>query len=196
MSQDLLSRLDFDSILFEFIFGFIFTSMFALSLDRYTLSMAYRLMMDSGPVHVYCHMQPISGCGSSAGWTLVMKIDGSKVTLQRRTRFLFYKLLYTVYTFSKIKLEGYHQWRVLIGWATSRLSGVLQKTTVIFSESKLTSHFQTSKFPANKRTTIELENWKKKNCPNSVTERSSTEKSPTVAALLWERRDWTELWNL
>ena len=46
---------------------------------RYSLSMAYRLTMDSDPVHVYCHMQPISGCGPSAGWTLVMKIDGSEV---------------------------------------------------------------------------------------------------------------------
>ena len=29
---------------------------------------------------VYCHMTEISGCGSG-GWTLVMKIDGSKVKI-------------------------------------------------------------------------------------------------------------------
>ena len=28
-----------------------------------------------------------------------------------------------IQAFSKIKLVGYHQWHVLIGWATSRLSG-------------------------------------------------------------------------
>ena len=28
----------------------------------------------------YCHMTEISGCGSG-GWTLVMKIDGSKVKI-------------------------------------------------------------------------------------------------------------------
>ena len=30
--------------------------------------------------HVYCHMTEISGCGPG-GWTLVMKIDGSKVKM-------------------------------------------------------------------------------------------------------------------
>ena len=28
--------------------------------------------------HVYCHMTELPGCGSG-GWTLVMKIDGTKV---------------------------------------------------------------------------------------------------------------------
>ena len=68
---------------------------------------------------------------------------------------------------------------------------VLQKTTVVFSESKLVTRFQTLRFPANKQRTRELDNWKKKNCPNSATEWSSTERSPAVAALLWKRRDWT-----
>ena len=34
--------------------------------------------MDSGKVQVYCHMTDIPGCGGG-GWTLVMKINGSKV---------------------------------------------------------------------------------------------------------------------
>ena len=34
--------------------------------------------MDSGKVQVYCHMAEIPGC-DGGGWTLVMKINGSKV---------------------------------------------------------------------------------------------------------------------
>ena len=34
----------------------------------------------SGKVPVYCHMASLNGCGSG-GWTLVMKIDGSKVRI-------------------------------------------------------------------------------------------------------------------
>ena len=60
---------------------------------------------------------------------------------------------------------------------------ILQKTAVVndscvFSERKPITRFQTMRFPANKRRTRDSENWKKKNCPNSVTERSSTEGRP------------------
>ena len=41
--------------------------------------MAYKLQTDVGKVPVYCHMTSIEGCGSG-GWTMVMKIDGHKVT--------------------------------------------------------------------------------------------------------------------
>ena len=41
---------------------------------------AYELNVDSNEVQVYCHMTNINGCGSG-GWTLAMKIDGSKVQL-------------------------------------------------------------------------------------------------------------------
>lgn len=40
---------------------------------------AYTLQTDVGKVPVYCHMTSIEGCGGG-GWTLVMKIDGHKVT--------------------------------------------------------------------------------------------------------------------
>ena len=99
------------------------------------------------------------------------------------------RLLY----FSKIKLVGYHQWRVLIGWATRRPSltskSVNKQVTAeslfaedhsVFTESKLITHFRTLRFPANKRRTRELDNWKKKNCPNSAPERSSTESRPLL----------------
>ena len=52
--------------------------------------------------------------------------------------------------------------------------------SVVFSESKLITRFQTLTFPANTGRTRELENWKKKNCPNSTTERSSTESRPLL----------------
>ena len=32
----------------------------------------------SGKIPVYCHMTELGACGGS-GWTLVMKIDGTKV---------------------------------------------------------------------------------------------------------------------
>ena len=51
----------------------------------------------------------------------------------------------------------------------------MQKTTDVFSESKLITRFQTLRFPANKCRRTELENWKKKNCPNYTTEGSTTE---------------------
>ncbi|XP_078349799.1 putative skeletal organic matrix protein 5 isoform X2 [Oculina patagonica] len=40
---------------------------------------AYLLQMDSGKVPVYCHMSGLGACGGG-GWTLVMKIDGTKST--------------------------------------------------------------------------------------------------------------------
>ena len=39
---------------------------------------AYSLLMDSEEVQVYCHMTDIPGC-DGGGWTLVMKLNGSKV---------------------------------------------------------------------------------------------------------------------
>ena len=39
---------------------------------------AYSLLMNSEEVQVYCHMADIPGCGGG-GWTLAMKVDGSKV---------------------------------------------------------------------------------------------------------------------
>jgi len=39
----------------------------------------YMLEVDSGKIPVYCHMtSDIGECGGG-GWTMVMKIDGSKV---------------------------------------------------------------------------------------------------------------------
>ena len=40
---------------------------------------AYILQTDLGKIPVYCHMTSIRGCGGG-GWTLVMKIDGHKVS--------------------------------------------------------------------------------------------------------------------
>ena len=42
----------------------------------------YVLPTDSGKIPVYCHMTSDVGECGGGGWTLVMKIDGSKV-LQR-----------------------------------------------------------------------------------------------------------------
>jgi len=39
---------------------------------------AYMLQTDSGKIPVYCHMSSIDASGGR-GWTMVMKIDGSKV---------------------------------------------------------------------------------------------------------------------
>ena len=36
------------------------------------------LEMNGGPVPTFCQMTALTGCGGG-GWTLVMKIDGSKV---------------------------------------------------------------------------------------------------------------------
>ena len=40
---------------------------------------AYMLQTDIGKIPVYCHMTSCFGACGGAGWTLVMKIDGSKV---------------------------------------------------------------------------------------------------------------------
>lgn len=51
-----------------------------LMIHRESTSGAYYLKTEAGGVaHTYCHMEDIPGCGSG-GWTLVMKIDGEKVT--------------------------------------------------------------------------------------------------------------------
>ena len=53
---------------------FIFISYFS----RVKKDKAYSIVMDSREVQVYCHMTDIPGC-NGGGWTLVMKLDGSKV---------------------------------------------------------------------------------------------------------------------
>ena len=40
---------------------------------------AYMLQTDIGKIPVYCHMTSCFGACGGGGWTLVMKIDGSKV---------------------------------------------------------------------------------------------------------------------
>lgn len=49
--------------------------------DRSRGNKAYILHMDVGKIPVYCHMTShgLGACGGG-GWTLVMKIDGHKVT--------------------------------------------------------------------------------------------------------------------
>ncbi|XP_031554701.1 uncharacterized protein LOC116291655 [Actinia tenebrosa] len=46
---------------------------------------AYYLMGATKPV--YCHMTSISGCGDVGGWTLVMKINGSKSTFRYNSQY-------------------------------------------------------------------------------------------------------------
>ncbi len=50
------------------------------SINRSLSSGIYKLRTNdsSEQYEVYCHMTNISGCGQG-GWTLVMKMDGSKV---------------------------------------------------------------------------------------------------------------------
>ena len=58
-------------IMFEFLYYFI---------NRESKSAAYFLKTEDGGVAcTYCHMEQIRGCGGG-GWTLVMKIDGAKVS--------------------------------------------------------------------------------------------------------------------
>ena len=45
---------------------------------------AYLLEMDRGTVSVYCHMADNLGECGGGGWTLVMKIDGNKVSRSSR----------------------------------------------------------------------------------------------------------------
>ena len=48
-------------------------------------SAAYYLTTEDGGVaYTYCHMENIKGCGGG-GWTLVMKIDGAKVSFSSHT---------------------------------------------------------------------------------------------------------------
>ena len=56
----------------QIIFVFIYRS---LSNGSYTLS----INNSPNKYHVYCHMAEIPSCGPG-GWTLVMKLDGNKVT--------------------------------------------------------------------------------------------------------------------
>lgn len=53
--------------------------------------------MPSGKVSVYCHMssQGLGSC-SGGGWTLVMKIDGRKVSQAIFFSFLFFSLISAV----------------------------------------------------------------------------------------------------
>ena len=49
-------------------------------INRESKSAAYYLKTEDGGVaYTYCHMENIRGCGGG-GWTLVMKIDGAKVS--------------------------------------------------------------------------------------------------------------------
>ena len=43
---------------------------------------AYPLKLGSVTLPVYCHMTSLSACGDG-GWTLVMKMNGSKVVLNK-----------------------------------------------------------------------------------------------------------------
>ena len=57
--------------MFEFLCYFI---------NRESKSAAYFLKTEDEVVaRTYCHMENIQGCGGG-GWTLVMKIDGAKVS--------------------------------------------------------------------------------------------------------------------
>jgi len=49
-------------------------------IERTTENQAYMLQLDSQKLSVYCNMDgaDLGDCGCG-GWTLVMKIDGSKV---------------------------------------------------------------------------------------------------------------------
>ena len=41
---------------------------------------AYQLLLDDAKVNIYCHMtDDLDSCGGG-GWTMVMKMDGSKVS--------------------------------------------------------------------------------------------------------------------
>ena len=51
------------------------------SIDRSSKSQVYELMFGSQKIPVYCHMGNF-GCGDG-GWTLAMKIDGSKVHITK-----------------------------------------------------------------------------------------------------------------
>ena len=58
----------------------ILTMQVAFFLHRSSKSQMYPLMFGSQKFPVYCHMENLIGCGDG-GWTLAMKIDGSKVQI-------------------------------------------------------------------------------------------------------------------
>ena len=67
------------------ILTFITKSVTVFVLIRSQGNKAYLLQMPSGKVPVYCHMAStkLEACGGG-GWTLVMKIDGNKVSHDNR----------------------------------------------------------------------------------------------------------------
>ena len=60
----------------SFTTGYVALNKFRLKQDG-----VYRVLANttSGYVRTYCHMSGLSGC-KEGGWTMVMKIDGSKVS--------------------------------------------------------------------------------------------------------------------
>ena len=60
--------------------NYLFSKLF-LFLSRSLSNGSYTLSINNSPnkYHVYCHMGEIRSCGPG-GWTLVMKLDGNKVT--------------------------------------------------------------------------------------------------------------------
>ena len=66
----LLSRIDYIHCL-------LFSSLFRPNANK-----AYPLKLGKTIVPVYCHMTTLDGCGGG-GWTLVMKMDGSKVNIKQ-----------------------------------------------------------------------------------------------------------------
>jgi len=60
-----------------------------LGFSRYVLfsrsegNKAYTLKVGSVEIPIYCHMAGDLGACGGGGWTLVMKIDGNKVFLER-----------------------------------------------------------------------------------------------------------------
>ena len=103
---------------------------------------------------------------------------------------------YQVIAFEYAEISKQTEWCMAAKRILWLLNRVLQKTTVVFSESKLITRFQALRFPANKRKTREFENWKNKKLSKLRDGAIKHRKSPAVAALLWKRRDRTELSNL
>ena len=54
---------------------------FLLTFIRSKGNKTYMIEVKSGKIPVYCHMSELGACRGS-GWTLVMKIDGTKVGIQ------------------------------------------------------------------------------------------------------------------
>ena len=138
----------------------------------------------------------------------------------------FYWEAWQTYVISKIKLVGYHQWHVLIGWATSRLSGdslqvgvnQLKKQNfgcwIAFCRRPQLYSVKPNWLPVSRhwdfpQISAEQESWRtwrRKSCPNSAPERSSTESRPLLQRcfgravknkttnsgyrLVWESLNW------